>query len=81
MKYRTKNWKTYNAALKARGALTLWLAKPISATRSTSRRQPCQVNLAFLWLFTRSTPSVNPEALQLQSPRPGRVNNLLRHHT
>jgi hypothetical protein len=24
-KYRTKNWKAYNAALKARGALTLWL--------------------------------------------------------
>jgi hypothetical protein len=23
--YRTKNWKAYNAALKARGALTLWL--------------------------------------------------------
>ena len=27
-KYRTTNWKAYNAALKARGALTLWLAKP-----------------------------------------------------
>ena len=25
---RTKNWKAYNAALKARGALTLWLAEP-----------------------------------------------------
>jgi IS5 family transposase len=26
-RYRTTNWKTYNAALKARGALTLWLDK------------------------------------------------------
>ena len=24
-KYRTTNWKAYNAALKARGALTMWL--------------------------------------------------------
>ena len=24
-KYRTTNWKTYNAALKARGSLTMWL--------------------------------------------------------
>ncbi len=24
-KYRTTNWKVYNAALKARGALTMWL--------------------------------------------------------
>ena len=24
-KYRTTNWKAYNAALKARGSLTLWL--------------------------------------------------------
>ena len=26
-KYRTTNWKTYNAALKARGAVTLWLER------------------------------------------------------
>ncbi|MEG0976916.1 MAG: IS5/IS1182 family transposase, partial [Comamonas sp.] len=26
-KYRTKNWKAYNAALKARGDLTIWLDK------------------------------------------------------
>ncbi|MGF6214477.1 hypothetical protein ABIE32_004402, partial [Comamonas sp. 4034] len=26
-KYRTTNWKAYNAALKARGDLTIWLDK------------------------------------------------------
>ena len=25
VKYRTTNWKAYNAALKARGELTIWL--------------------------------------------------------
>ncbi|MEG2976449.1 MAG: IS5/IS1182 family transposase, partial [Comamonas sp.] len=26
-RYRTTNWKCYNAALKARGSLTVWLDK------------------------------------------------------
>ena len=26
-RYRTTNWKQYNAALKARGSLTVWLDK------------------------------------------------------
>jgi hypothetical protein len=29
-RYRTTNWKRYNAALKARGSLTIWLDKGIS---------------------------------------------------
>ena len=28
--YRTTNWKQYNAALKARGSLTIWLDKSMS---------------------------------------------------
>ena len=29
-RYRTTNWKQYNAALKARGSLTIWLDKGMS---------------------------------------------------
>lgn len=30
-KYKTTNWKTYNAALKARGSLTVWLDRDMPA--------------------------------------------------
>ena len=42
-KYRTTNWKAYNAALKARGDLTIWLDKgmqwlaPLSGKRGRSQ--------------------------------------------
>lgn len=38
-RYRTTNWKQYNAALKARGSLTVWLNKDMCwfATASGKR--------------------------------------------
>ena len=42
-KYKTTNWKTYNAALKARGSLTVWLDRDMqcyaAATGKRGRRQ------------------------------------------
>lgn len=40
-RYRTTNWKQYNAALKARGSLTVWLGKRMYwfATASGRRRR------------------------------------------
>ena len=42
-KYRTTNWKAYNAALKARGDLTIWLDKDMQWLLI---RQALFVNLA-----------------------------------
>ena len=38
-RYRTTNWKQYNAALKARGSLTIWLNKGISWFASPSGKR------------------------------------------
>jgi len=36
-KYRTTNWKEYNAALKARGSLLVWLDKDMRWNGGASR--------------------------------------------
>jgi hypothetical protein len=38
-KYRTTNWKEYNAALKARGSLLIWLDKDMCWSGSASGRR------------------------------------------
>lgn len=43
VKYRTTNWKAYNAALKARGELTIWLDRDMQwLARPTGKRGRCQ---------------------------------------
>ena len=37
-RYRTTNWKQYNAALKARGSLSIWLDKRMAWFGSSSFR-------------------------------------------
>ena len=39
MKYRTTNWKAYNAALKARGSLTMWLDRDMQWLASPSGKR------------------------------------------
>ena len=42
-KYRTTNWKAYNAALKARGDLTIWLDRDMQwLAPPTGKRGRCQ---------------------------------------
>ncbi|MGA4456498.1 hypothetical protein ACPA1S_31855, partial [Pseudomonas fortuita] len=42
VKYRTTNWKAYNAALKARGELTIWLDRDMQwLARPTGKRGRC----------------------------------------
>ena len=38
-RYRTTNWKQYNAALKARGSLSIWLDKRMSWFAATSGKR------------------------------------------
>jgi hypothetical protein len=39
-RYKTRNWAQYNAALKARGSLTIWLDRePVPDYSTLSRRQ------------------------------------------
>lgn len=38
-RYRTTNWKQYNAALKARGSLTVWLDKGMSWLAAASGKR------------------------------------------
>lgn len=43
VKYRTTNWKAYNAALKARGELTIWLDRDMQwLAQPTGKRGRCQ---------------------------------------
>lgn len=43
VKYRTTNWKAYNAALKARGDLTIWLDKDMQwLAQPRGKRGRCQ---------------------------------------
>ena len=43
VKYRTTNWKAYNAALKARGDLTIWLDKGMQwLAQPRGKRGRCQ---------------------------------------
>lgn len=40
-RYRTTNWKQYNAALKARGSFSIWLDKRMSGFAATSGKRGC----------------------------------------
>lgn len=43
--YKTTNWPTYNAALKAKGSLTIWLDKDMQWYASASRKRGRQAVL------------------------------------
>jgi hypothetical protein len=41
-RYKTTNWATYNAALKARGSLTIWLDKDMPWYAPASGQRPAR---------------------------------------
>lgn len=48
-KYRTTNWKAYNAALKARGDLTIWLDRDMQRLAVPSGKRWRAVKLSQMW--------------------------------